>query len=199
MTQRKKSKKTVNNTITDAEKNEFRDAVKGVHTIKPSDTIAPTPPQTKSHYPSPQEDEDIETSITPLSQHYLQNMPETDWIEAEDCLHFARSGLQHNIVRKLRQGQFKLEGKIDLHNCTADEAMTAVQRFISACQSNNKRWVCIIHGKGLYSKKSKPILKNVLNQWFRTHPQVLAFHSAKQQDGGTGSLYVLLKIRNVKS
>ena len=51
----------------------------------------------------------------------------------------------------------------------------------------------IIHGKGLSSGKQKSVLKTYINHWLSEHERVLAFHSAKAKDGGTGAVYVLLK------
>jgi DNA-nicking Smr family endonuclease len=38
-----------------------------------------------------------------------------------------------------------------------------------------------------------PVLKRGVDQWLRRWEPVLAFVSARQADGGTGAVYVLLK------
>jgi len=38
-----------------------------------------------------------------------------------------------------------------------------------------------------------PVLKIKVNSWLRQKAQVLAFCSARPQDGDTGAVYVLLK------
>ncbi len=128
---------------------------------------------------------------------YSDTITPTDWLSADDTLYFARTGLQHKLVQRLRRGQVPVEAHIDLHRKTIEEAMKAVAHFLDRCTQEHVRWACIVHGKGHYSSSGKPVLKTFLNQWLREQSEVLAFHSAKPKDGGTGALYVLLKGKKV--
>jgi DNA-nicking Smr family endonuclease len=56
------------------------------------------------------------------------------------------------------------------------------------------RCVQIVHGKGYNSPGNQPVLKNDINLWLRQHQDVLAFCSTPPKAGGTGALYVLLKL-----
>ena len=76
---------------------------------------------------------------------------------------------------------------------TVPEAKANLRVFISDSLEKGYTCVRIIHGKGLGSGNRGPILKTKVNVWLRRWDQVLAFVSAKQIDGGTGALYVLLK------
>ncbi len=129
----------------------------------------------------------------PRSGWSSNEIDQKDWLGSEDSLHFAKTGIQHKIIRQMKRGNIPIEGILDLHQQTVDEAMTNVNEFINQCVSEGKRWVCLIHGKGRLSSGSKPVLKNFLNQWLREQSNVLAFHSAQPRHGGTGALYVLLK------
>ena len=51
----------------------------------------------------------------------------------------------------------------------------------------------IIHGKGYGSGPDGPKLKNFVDQYLQYNPNVLAYHSALQKDGGTGAVYIQLK------
>jgi DNA-nicking Smr family endonuclease len=56
--------------------------------------------------------------------------------------------------------------------------------------------VLIIHGRGLHSKESVPVLKERLKVWLsrgRIGKSVLAFVTARPSDGGAGAVYVLLR------
>ena len=53
--------------------------------------------------------------------------------------------------------------------------------------------VVIVHGKGSHHSGPLPILKNSVNQQLRLLDTVLAFCSARQEDGGSGAVYVLLR------
>jgi len=113
----------------------------------------------------------------------------------EDCpdiLSFARSGLQHNVLKKLRQGKHPIEHMLDLHGLTVAEASRELLEFLGECEATGVRHAIIIHGKGFRSR-DKPVIKPMLNRWLRATDNVLAFHSAQPKDGGSGALYVLLK------
>lgn len=113
----------------------------------------------------------------------------------EDCpdtLSFSRSGLQHNVLKKLRQGKFPIEHMLDLHGLTVQEASGELLEFLGECEAAGVRHAIIIHGKGFRSR-DKPVIKPMVNRWLKSVDKVLAFHSAQTKDGGSGAVYVLLK------
>ncbi len=112
--------------------------------------------------------------------------------DCPDILSFSRSGLQHNVLKKLRQGKHPIEHMLDLHGLTVQEASGALLEFLGECEAAGVRHAIIIHGKGFRSK-DKPIIKPMVNRWLRSIDNVLAFHSALPKDGGNGAVYVLLK------
>lgn len=127
----------------------------------------------------------------PLSDLYEP----TELVGAEESLSYRRSGIQERQLTKLRQGRFQVEAELDLHGMTIAVAYQALNDFLSECQQYDIRCVRIIHGKGWSSSHHKPILKTKLNQWLRGIDIVLAFCSAKIEDGGNGALYLLLSRR----
>ena len=114
-------------------------------------------------------------------------------LETGEELFFARPGLQHNLLRNLRRGQFSTESVLDLHRMTSEQARQAIAQFLRDCGKTGKRCVRIIHGKGHGSRQKLPVLKLKINHWLRHRDEVLAFCSARPVDGGTGAIYVLLK------
>ncbi len=114
-------------------------------------------------------------------------------VEVGDELLFSRNGLQHGLLRKLRRGQFSVRMQIDLHGMTVPEARVALTQFLLDCRAVNARCVRIIHGKGHGSLHKQPVLKGKVNKWLQQRDEVLAFCSARIEDGGTGAVYVLLK------
>jgi len=113
----------------------------------------------------------------------------------DDCpeiLSFARSGLQHKILKKLRQGKFPIEHMLDLHGLTVNQASGELLEFLGECEAAGVRHAIIIHGKGFRSR-DKPVIKPMVNRWLKSVDKVLAFHSAQAKDGGSGAVYVLLK------
>ena len=114
-------------------------------------------------------------------------------IETGEELLFARPGVQHNVMRKFRRGQYAVEAELDLHRLTATEAREQLAAFLRTAGAQGRRCVQVIHGKGLGSAGGLPVLKTKVNHWLRQWDEVLAFCSAQPKDGGTGAVYVLLK------
>ena len=114
-------------------------------------------------------------------------------LETGEELNYARPGVREQTFRKLRRGLYSIEAEIDLHGLNADQAREALKAFIAESIDDGLRCVRVIHGKGLRSGKSGPVLKPKLNLWLRRWNQVVAFATARPVDGGTGAVYVLLR------
>jgi DNA-nicking Smr family endonuclease len=111
---------------------------------------------------------------------------------AADPSSFARPGVPETTLRKLRRGQYRVQAELDLHGLTQAEAKVLLREFLSAALQRDARCLRIVHGKGLRSGTRGPVLRQLVNSTLRRTAQVLAFTSARQVDGGTGALYVLL-------
>ena len=102
-----------------------------------------------------------------------------------------------SAARRLHAGEFSIQGYIDLHGLTAEEARSAFDGFLSDAITAGKRAVLIIHGRGL-SSPHQPVLKTKVREWLSSchwRKRILAFSSARSVDGGTGATYVLLRER----
>ena len=111
----------------------------------------------------------------------------------DDVLFFARAGIQQKVQKKLRRGELPIEEELDLHGYTVNEAKIAIQDFLYECKRQHIRYVRIIHGKGYRSEQQIPVLKTHVAYWLPQLNDVLAFSSARANDGGTGAIYVILK------
>lgn len=118
---------------------------------------------------------------------------EADNIQATDSLFFSRDGLQHKTIKKLKRGAFAIDEKIDLHGLNKQEAQLLLYEFLTEQASQHRRCLLIVHGKGMGSLNSRPVLKNLVFKLLKNEPSVLAFTSAQARDGGTGAVYVLLR------
>jgi DNA-nicking Smr family endonuclease len=116
-------------------------------------------------------------------------------LTAADPTLFARPGVPAATLRKLRRGQFRVQGELDLHGLSAEAAKLQLRDFLSAALQRNASCLRIVHGKGLRSGPRGPVLRQLVNTALRRTQQVLAFASARQVDGGTGAVYVLLDPR----
>lgn len=119
-----------------------------------------------------------------------------DVADTEEYIEGAAPGIDRNLLRTLRRGDFAVQGRLDLHGMSQVEARDAVERFLSESRRMRKRCVLVVHGRGLNSKDSIPVLKQQVKAWLsqkRIGQMVLAFATARPQDGGAGAVYVLLR------
>jgi len=114
-------------------------------------------------------------------------------LKSNDILAFRRDGVQHGVYKKLRMGRYEIDACLDLHRLTAEEARRDVYSFLSECQQFDLRVVIILHGKGDRNPEQIATLKSHLAVWLPQIDEVLAFHSAQKQHGGTGAVYVMMK------
>lgn len=110
-----------------------------------------------------------------------------------DALEFRQAGVQLTVMRKLRRGQYARQAELDLHGMTATEAKRYVVEFLQECRARGHRCVRVIHGKGRGSPHGAPVLKLKLAAWLQQREEVLAYCSARANEGGTGAIYVLLR------
>lgn len=120
-------------------------------------------------------------------------------LAAGDASSFTRPGVSQVTLRQLRRGQYRIQGELDLHGLTVAQATLQLQDFLGDALQHGARSVRIVHGKGLRSGSHGPVLRQLVNSVLRRTPAVLAFTSARQADGGTGALYVLLATAQASS
>jgi DNA-nicking Smr family endonuclease len=107
---------------------------------------------------------------------------------------FRRPHIAEAVLIKLRRGQYSVDAEIDLHGLNAAQAKHALREFIVEAVTSRWRCIRVVHGKGRRSGPRGPVLKNVVVHWLQRSNQVLAFGSARPVDGGSGALYVLLRV-----
>ena len=113
-------------------------------------------------------------------------------METDDQLSYRRSGVGADVLVKLRRGRWTVQGQVDLHGLTRDEAREALGLFLQGAGKRGWRCVRVVHGKGLGSPRREPVLKGKVRVWLVQRQEVLAFTQARGPDGGAGALIVLL-------
>ena len=108
---------------------------------------------------------------------------------------FLRRGLGTDILVKLRRGHWTVQGVLDLHGMTTDEAHDTLADFLLEARNRGLRCVRIIHGKGLTSPNREPVLKGKVRRWLSQWDDVLAYCEAARHAGGGGAVVVLLRGR----
>lgn len=130
-----------------------------------------------------------------VMQELAVSPTEHEDMQAGDVLSYMQAGVQKQVFKKLKRGQYRIEAELDLHGLTKLEAQEELTTFIEQVRMEGIRCVRIIHGKGYGSSNKGPVIKPLVNQWLQRRAEILAFSSARPVDGGTGAVYVLLKTR----
>lgn len=93
------------------------------------------------------------------------------------------------VPSKLERTQKTIvEGRIDLHGYTLNQAEEELKRFLLRVQASGKRWVLVITGKGFHGDTNN--LRHKVPKWLDQWGLVSGYRIAKLQDGGNGALYV---------
>ena len=130
-----------------------------------------------------------------LLQESLHGSPDEPPLTAADEVSFSRAGIADGTLRKLRRGHFRVQAELDLHGLNLAGAKLVLREFLGEALARDARCIRIIHGKGLRSGPGGPVLKQAVSSILKRTQHVLAFVSARQVDGGTGAVYVLLAPR----
>lgn len=104
------------------------------------------------------------------------------------------TGLDHRSAQRLKRGELAIEGRLDLHGMTQEEAHDALNRFVARMHGDGRRVVLIITGKG--ARDGEGILRRAVPRWLaepRCRPLVVATSEAQPRHGGAGALYILLR------
>jgi len=170
----------------------WRTATTGARPVeRGADTVAPRPPRgAPERFWHPDLD-----AVDELRALVSGEAP-FDLSDGDEFIEGRVAGVSHEIVRKLRRGEFAVQGHVDLHGMMRDEAKREVEAFLRSSRNGGKRCVLVVHGRGLHSKDQLPVLKDALRTWLSTarfSRHVLAFATARPVDGGAGAIYVLLR------
>ena len=113
-------------------------------------------------------------------------------LSASDSVSHSQAGVSAKILKKMKRARIDHAPCIDLHGQKIEEACQSLSKFIH--YHGDERFIQIIHGKGYNSDQNLSILKSQVVHYLKQHPQVLAFCSCPQKMGGTGAVFVYLKV-----
>ena len=151
-------------------------------------------PNIKPSHPAPDDEQQAMTHLFELVKGSIQ----MDITLTDEYIEGSVKGFDQKLMKRLKKGEFPVQEHIDLHGLTKQEAETKVKDFLIQSHKLGLRCVLIVHGRGLNSPDTFPVLKESLPIWLNRGPVrkiVLAFVTARPYDGGTGAVYVLLKRR----
>lgn len=103
------------------------------------------------------------------------------------------AGIDRANAERLKRGMHPIEGRLDLHGMTQEEAHRALLAFIRGARAGGRRCVLVITGRG---KIGGGVLRSAVPRWLdepEFRPHLLAIAPAQPQHGGAGALYVMLR------
>lgn len=113
--------------------------------------------------------------------------------------------MDQKAFTQMKRGRLQPEARIDLHGMTQAAAHPALIGFILRAQSEGKRLVLVITGKGRTKREDlgpipeqSGVLRRQVPHWLETPPLnriVLQVTPAHQKHGGSGAVYVYLRRR----
>jgi DNA-nicking Smr family endonuclease len=109
--------------------------------------------------------------------------------------HHVSHALDEPTRDKLAKGRLPIEGRVDLHGMTQEEAYSLLFTFLNRAHAAGIRYVLVITGKGS-SSGGDGILRRSVPVWLSTpafRPLVSSHHHAARHHGGSGALYVRLR------
>jgi DNA-nicking Smr family endonuclease len=111
--------------------------------------------------------------------------------------------VEPSVRKKVVRGRIEIDGTIDLHGMTQNEARGALHRFIQARFARGDRTVLVITGKGLKTDNDyiaamseRGVLRTMLPVWLNEPslaPLVSGWSVAARGHGGEGAWYVRLR------
>ncbi|MGB3388029.1 MAG: Smr/MutS family protein [Pseudaminobacter sp.] len=96
---------------------------------------------------------------------------------------------------KLAKGRLPIEGRVDLHGMTQDQAYSLLLSFLGRAYAGGIRYVLVITGKGS-SSGGEGVLRRAVPAWLKTAPfrtLVSSHDHAARHHGGAGALYIRLR------
>ena len=88
----------------------------------------------------------------------------------------------------------KPEAYLDLHGLHQEEARSRLDAFITECKSRKLRKVMVIHGKGIHTHGTDPVLGEVVRRFIEVDPRCgSSGHPKNKANGGTGATWIILK------
>lgn len=153
---------------------------------------------------SPAPPEAPESAVQPLSVSPTQGQPRK----------FPGTELDRRTEERFLSGKLPIEGRIDLHGMTQEQAHRALSFFLAESLERGRRMLLVITGKGrggALASETAPedwiapapgILRQNMPRWLEApdiRPHILKIAPAQPRHGGSGAFYIYLRRVREKS
>lgn len=89
--------------------------------------------------------------------------------------------------------EMKADATIDLHGLTRDEAWEKLSAFVSECERRGIKKILIVHGKGIHTKGTDPVLGEMVRKFIEVDERLGTSGHPEARNGGKGSTWVIIK------
>ncbi len=89
--------------------------------------------------------------------------------------------------------ELKVDARIDLHGLKKDEAWQHLETFVTTCESKGLKKILIIHGKGIHTHGTDPVLGEIVRQFIEQDKRLGTSGHPDYNMGGKGATWVILK------
>lgn len=108
------------------------------------------------------------------------------------------AGIDYSTNRKITKGEYAIDGTLDLHGKTQEQAFLSLTKFIEEAYYTDKRLLLVVVGKGKQSENNQGVLKASVPHWVNRQDLrhlIIGIKTAAPKHGGDGAIYILLKRR----
>ena len=127
---------------------------------------------------------------TGLAERFRQRQPIEPTLTEDPGL-----SIDGHSMERIRRGKMPIEGQVDLHGRTQEEALVAVNDFLEESWNRKRRLVLVITGKGT-ARDGGGVLRSAVPRWItegRFRTCLVGISAADQRHGGAGAVYVMLR------
>lgn len=116
--------------------------------------------------------------------------PVVEGAESGEVLSYLAPGYPRRYLRRLIRSHYVISDSLDLHHLEVRRAREVLALFLRQARQEGHYCLRLIHGKG--GAQGSP-LKAMVELELLRRSEVIAFHSAPANQGGTGAVDVLLR------
>lgn len=158
----------------------------------------------------------VARSAKPLKGKRAVEIPELSPVSMEEAMETVapkpvasppsrpKQSVSHSLDKpthdKLAKGRLPIEGRVDLHGMSQEQAYSLLLSFLHRAHAGGIRYVLVITGKGS-SSGGEGVLRRAVPAWLSTapfRPLVSSHDHAARNHGGAGALYVRLRRHSPK-
>ncbi|MBQ3826031.1 MAG: Smr/MutS family protein [Spirochaetaceae bacterium] len=123
--------------------------------------------------------------------------PMEAWLRQHDTIDKDALADEYAESRKMKSRTYiremAVEARIDLHGLSRDEAWARLNSFVGDCQARGLKKILIIHGKGVHSHGSDPVLGPMVKSFIEQDKRLGSSGHPDKFMGGSGATWVMIR------